>query len=261
MSLKAFIYHHLYVCDEFKLDGETPPSVTSNKGYVSESNSENSSMLSGKWSQRLMSYLKKHEDDNDVPIPPSAPDPAPVLATAVSSQASSVVTVEEEEDYSEENQATVTLQNLLLHQQQQHQTFIESSKPRTVVGMFDQPTRRASISTTYSRESFSSSNSDGSEEESGLEATVYLNNVKDVDELIMNYNDDEESSSGESEQEEKRKMRARKGKHRYARRKSSNVGEDGVSLSERRGRRYLQDKLKVYGDDQTIVVVSLALVC
>ncbi|RCH91033.1 hypothetical protein CU098_003833, partial [Rhizopus stolonifer] len=32
------------------------------------------------------------------------------------------------------------------------------------------------------------------------------------------------------------------------------VGPDGVSLIERRGRRYLQEKLNVFGDDQTIIV-------
>jgi hypothetical protein len=250
MSLKAFIYHHLYVCDEFKVDDdETPPSGTStNKGYVSETNSESSSTLSRKWSQRLMSYLKKHEDvDNDTPVPPPATD--------TSSRASSVAT-EEEEDYSEENQATVTLHNLLLHQQQQ-QSANESNKPRTVVGMFEQAkARRTSVSTTCTRESFSSSNSDDSDQS----ATAYLNNFGDADVLAMNYDDDQDSSSGESDQEEKQK-KARKGKHRYARRKPSNVGEDGVSLTERRGRRYLQDKLKVYGDDQTIVVVSFGLNC
>lgn len=212
MSLKAFIYHHLYVNDEFKLD-ESPPSTFSgsNKGYTSETNSE-SSTISRKWSVRLMSYLKKHED--------------------TTTEENSSVTESENGDYTDENQATITLQN------------VQENKPRTIVGMFEPPKdipRRGSIAFSSRRGSASSSSDDESR------ATF------DKSELNFGADDlmDFEDNSGDSSSDEET---TRKAKHRY--RDLSDIGPDGVSYIEREGRRYLQEKLKLYGDDQTIVVVS-----
>ncbi|KAG1226017.1 hypothetical protein G6F35_003104 [Rhizopus arrhizus] len=102
ISLKAFIYHHLYVTDDFKLENNTS---SFHKGYTSDNNSEASSTvsststLSRKWSQRLLNYLKKHEEEQ-----------------------------ESDDDYSDENQATITPKRVEEKQQQQ---------PRSLVGLFD----------------------------------------------------------------------------------------------------------------------------
>ncbi|KAI8075354.1 uncharacterized protein B0P05DRAFT_547175 [Gilbertella persicaria] len=190
MSLKAFIYHHLYLCNEFDIDEDEGQSSTS-KGYLSETNSE-SSTLSRKWSIRLMNYLKKHED-----------------------QDTDTVSATESEDHSEENQATVTLQDII-----GQKSTGNSDKPRTIVGLFDR---------------------DSSSEEDDTSLNF------DMHDLAIQQLDSDSSSSDEDN------TPVRKGKkHRF--RKNSDIGPDGVSLTERRGRRYLQDKLKVYGDDQTIVV-------
>ncbi|KAI8647469.1 hypothetical protein BD408DRAFT_408611 [Parasitella parasitica] len=297
MSLKAFAYHHLYVCDEFKLDESPSPSTPSNntKGYASETNSE-SSNLSRKWSSRLMNYLKKHEDQESS---------STVAPSVTSSMAPSVEGSEDEdkEDYSEENQATVTLQSL-------GNDSNSKNKPRTVMDLFQQnePTtpatataisqhidyitlndvRSKSIATTHnnnnngrelsnsgtssirSSSSNSSSSSGSSRSNNGGassqcmgEKATYLNfDVDDLDQFGDTPDSDDSSSGGGSEDDlkssEKAKKpvrsNARRGKHRL--RKPSDIGPDGVSFTERRGRRYLQEKLKVYGDDQTIVVVS-----
>lgn len=281
MSLKAFVYHHLYVCDEFKLDESPPPSTpnsSNNKGYTSETNSE-SSTLSRKWSVRLMNYLKKHEDQES----------STTTASAASSVTPSVEVSEdddEDEDYSEENQATVTLQSL------GSKNNSHKNKPNTIIGLFQQdgPTtatttttpsqyidhttlndvRRESISTTYSnsrRESSKSGSSSSSDDEDNLsqymmEEGEYLSFGADDLSQFGDARDSDESSSGSEEDlklsKSKKPVRSgRRGKHRL--RKPSDVGPDGVSFTERRGRRYLQEKLKVYGDDQTIVVVSFFL--
>ncbi|GAN02655.1 hypothetical protein MAM1_0026c02100 [Mucor ambiguus] len=301
MSLKAFVYHHLYVCDEFKLDESPPPSTpsNSNKGYTSESGSE-SSTLSRKWSVRLMNYLKKQEDQES--------SASTITSSATSSAASSVQVSEDEqdEDYSEENQATVTLQSL----NSSHHPHISGSgsnntnnknKPNTIIGLFQQdgPTtatttatpsqyidhttlndvRRESISTTYSvssrrdvspsDDSSRSSSDDNDDQEDTFDQRMRMaENASYLDfgaDDLVQFGDtrdsDDSSTGGESEEDvrsskEHKKLThsRRRGKHRF--RKPSDVGPDGVSFTERRGRRYLQEKLKVYGDDQTIVVVS-----
>lgn len=303
MSLKAFVYHHLYVCDEFKLDESPPPSTpsSSNKGYTSETGSE-SSTLSRKWSVRLMNYLKKHEDQES--------NASTTASSTTSSAAPSVQASEDEEDedYSEENQATVTLQSLNSthhshNNNNNNNNTNNKNKPNTIIGLFQQdgPTtatttaipsqyidhttlndvRRESISTTYSvssrREgsyygnSSRSSSSDGDDEDEEdtfnqhmrmAETASYLD--FGADDLVQfgDTRDSDDSSTGGESEEDTRSSKERKkpshgkrrGKHRL--RKPSDVGPDGVSFTERRGRRYLQEKLKVYGDDQTIVVVS-----
>jgi hypothetical protein len=343
MSLKAFVYHHLYVCDEFKLlDEETPSSSSNsttaaaavNKGYTSETNSE-SSTLSRKWSVRLLNYLRKHEDqENEVAvsrIPSSASsvtsssqhqyhqqlqqqqeqqrqqqmDPPPPPESAATANTAST---EDDQDYSEDNQATVTLQNLLqnnkLHQQQQQQ-----ERPRTIVGLFgattssvgepvttttnatachsshttvDESLRPDNISTALlTRRSSIGSCSSGSSHHlsddygdqlsrvtTSVEQGSFLNfRADDLDYFAGNHQQDDSGDSfsdeEDEEEEDKRKSNHRRrgnrsgGSSKYRhRRKVSDVGPDGVSYTERRGRRYLQEKLKVYGDDQTIVVVS-----
>ncbi|CEP17642.1 hypothetical protein [Parasitella parasitica] len=278
MSLKAFVYHHLYVCDEFKLDESPSPSTPSNnaKGYSSETNSE-SSNLSRKWSVRLMNYLKKHEDQESN---------STNAASTTSSMATSVEASENEDDndYSEENQATVTLQSLGSNNN------LNQNKPKAIMGLFQQsgPTtaataitvnqniehttfnnvRRKSFSTIHSYSSLrgssnsgacSSSSSDNGDTSSqcmredasllgfGLDDLKHFGDTKD--------SEDSSSSVGSEDglKSEKTHSNVRKGKHRL--RKPSDIGPDGVSFTERRGRRYLQEKLKVYGDDQTIVVV------
>lgn len=279
MSLKAFVYHHLYVCDEFKLDESPPPSTpnsSNNKGYTSETNSE-SSILSRKWSVRLMNYLKKHEDQE------SSTATASATSSATPSIEASEDDEDDDEDYSEENQATVTLQSLGSNNNS------NKNKPNTIIGLFQQdgPTtattttttsqyidhttlndvRRESISTTYSnsrRESSKYGSNSSSDDEDTLsqfmvEEGEYLNFGADDSSQFGDTRDSDDSSS-DSEEDlkslKKKKLihRGKRGKHRL--RKPSDVGPDGVSFTERRGRRYLQEKLKVYGDDQTIVVVS-----
>ncbi|KAL9557180.1 hypothetical protein MBANPS3_001522 [Mucor bainieri] len=296
MSLKAFVYHHLYVCDEFKLDESPPPSTpASNKGYTSETGSE-SSTLSRKWSVRLMNYLKKHEDQES--------STSTTASSTTSSAAPSVQASEDEdddEDYSEENQATVTLQSL--NSTHHPHTSGNKNKPNTIIGLFQQdgPTtatttatpsqfidhttlndvRRESISTTYSvnsrrnsdGSSRSSSDDDEDEDDDNEEADAFHQRMRlaenasyldfGADDLVQ-FGDardsDDSSTDGESEEDVKSSKEdtkphpssRRRGKHRL--RKPSDVGPDGVSYTERRGRRYLQEKLKVYGDDQTIVV-------
>lgn len=236
MSLKAFVYHHLYVCDEFKLDDLS--TSTSNVGYASETNSE-SSTLSRKWSVRLMSYLKKHEDqESDLLSRTSSKHTVTEEENDSLSRTSSKHTVtEDEEDYSEENQATVTLQNI--------------TKPGTIAGLFGNPSTRQSVSTRHSSESSSGNSTDEDLYDMTRAATThgsFLNFGAEDLEYFGTQHESEDSSSEEEKPESKRKRRHH--------RKLSDVGPDGVSYTERRGRRYLQDKLKVYGDDQTIVVVS-----
>lgn len=265
MSLKAFVYHHLYVCDEFKLDETTLDTAVVSKGYTSETSE--SSTLSRKWSIRLLNYLKKHED------------PESDLSSRSSSVATTSVhesTTTDDEDYSEENQATVTLQNLLQKNNQQ-------DKPRTIVGLFsatgmgepvitnatastthtiDEDLRRNSISTSYTRESSISSGSSPnlSDDESydlrrppTTEGSFLNFGTEDLDYFGQGHDSDEDDSSSEEEKPKSRPAHRHGSKHRL--RKLSDVGPDGVSYTERRGRRYLQEKMKVYGDDQTIVVV------
>ncbi|KAK4520199.1 uncharacterized protein ATC70_008330 [Mucor velutinosus] len=300
ISLKAFVYHHLYVCEEFKLDESPPPTTpsNSNKGYTSETGSE-SSTLSRKWSVRLMNYLKKHEDQES--------STSTTASSMTSSGASSLQGSEDEEDedYSEENQATVTLQSLNSTHYPHTTTNSSNSthnknKPNTIIGLFQQdgPTtatttatpsqyidhttlndvRRESISTTYSvssrrdlspsdDSSRTSSDDDDDEEEDTFsqrmrmaENASYLDfEADDLVQFSDTRDSDDSSTGGESEEDtrlskehEKPNYSRRRGKHKF--RKPSDVGPDGVSFTERRGRRYLQEKLKVYGDDQTIVV-------
>lgn len=265
MSLKAFVYHHLYVCDEFKLDETASDTATVNKGYTSETSE--SSNISRKWSIRLLNYLKKHEDqENEIPSSASS-SRRPSVATVSSVQET------DEEDYSEENQATVTLHNLLQKNNQQ-------DKPRTIVGLFgatgmgepvtttttasskhtmDQDLRRNSVSTTYTQDDGSSlSSSPNLSDDEGYDLTrattsgSFLNfGTEDLDYFGQTHEDTDDSSS----EEEKPKSRPRRPGSKHRLRKLSDVGPDGVSYTERRGRRYLQEKLKVYGDDQTIIVV------
>ncbi|KAI9269641.1 hypothetical protein EDC94DRAFT_599500 [Helicostylum pulchrum] len=267
MSLKAFVYHHLYVCDEFKLDETASDTAVVSKGYTSEASE--SSTLSRKWSIRLLNYLKKQEDpESDL----SSRSPSSVATASVHES-----TTTDDEDYSEENQATVTLQNLLQKNNQQ-------DKPRTIVGLFsatgmdepvitnatasttthtiDEDLRRDSISTSYTRESSVSSGSSpnlSDDEEYALRRPLttegsFLNfGTEDLEYFGQEHcSDDEEDSSSEEEKPKTRPPRRHGSKHRL--RKLSDVGPDGVSYTERRGRRYLQEKMKVYGDDQTIVV-------
>lgn len=263
MSLKAFVYHHLYVCDEFKLIDETPSDATANKGYTSETSE--SSTLSRRWSVRLLNYLKKHEDPDD----DSASRYSSVSATNANKQES--IATDDDEDYSEENQATVTLQNLLNKSNRQ-------DKPRTVVGLFGSTSEavinpmnvtgstadqsRASISTRYSSSSESSPNLSDDDYD--------LSRVPTTNGSILNFDTDDlgyfgqehqaDSDDDNSSQEEKSKIRpSRRHGSRHRTRKPSDVGPDGVSYTERRGRRYLQEKMKVYGDDQTIVVVCISV--
>ncbi|RCH93984.1 hypothetical protein CU097_005718 [Rhizopus azygosporus] len=211
ISLKAFIYHHLYASDEFQLEN-IKSSHHTQKGYTSDNNSEagsstvssSSTTLSRKWSQRLLGYLKKHEDQ------------------------------EEEEDYSEDNQETVTPHRLMQEQQ--------STLP--LADLFHQRPRRNSVSTIYSMSSCGS-------DHSGISDRNLLHQELTANDHAL-FEEDEEEEEEEDGIEE------------YShRRKQEQVGPDGVSLIERRGRRFLQDKLRVYGDDQTIVVVSdyMALAC
>lgn len=255
MSLKAFVYHHLYVCDEFKLMDEAPSDAQSlNKGYNSETSE--SSTLSRRWSVRLLNYLKKHEDpEEDVPSKRSS--------ISTTSSSSAIVTNPpqegtDEEDYSEENQATVTLQNLLLNKNIQ-------DKPRTVVGLFSNTTDNLLV---HEEERYSSSSGSSPRLSDGDPFDLTTNNAS-----LLNFQGDDldyfgqthlidtdyevEDTESSSEEEEKPKRPSRRHGSQYSRsRKPSDVGPDGVSYTERRGRRYLQEKMKVYGDDQTIVVVS-----
>lgn len=262
MSLKAFVYHHLYVCDEFKLIDETPSdAATVNKGYTSETSE--SSTLSRRWSVRLLNYLKKHEDQEDDVVSRRSS----VSATTTNNQDSQTT---DDEDYSEENQATVTLQNLLHKSNQQ-------DKPRTVVGLFGATSeavtnttnatassaiaeRRKSISTTYTTSSGSSPNlSDDDYDLSRVPTTngSLLNfNIDDLGYFGQEHQVDSDDDSSSQEEKPKSKPSRRHGS-RHRSRKPSDVGPDGVSYTERRGRRYLQEKMKVYGDDQTIVVVCI----
>ncbi|CEG83414.1 hypothetical protein RMATCC62417_17338 [Rhizopus microsporus] len=204
ISLKAFIYHHLYASDEFQLEN-IKSSHHAQKGYTSDNNSEagsstvssSSTTLSRKWSQRLLSYLKKHEDQED-------------------------------EDYSEDNQETVTPHRLMQEQQ--------STLP--LADLFHQRPRRNSVSTIYSMSSCGSDNS-------GISDRNLFHQELTADDHALLEEDEEEEEEEEDDIKE------------YShRRKQEQVGPDGVSLIERRGRRFLQEKLRVYGDDQTIVVVS-----
>ncbi|KAG2235710.1 hypothetical protein INT48_009125 [Thamnidium elegans] len=255
MSLKAFVYHHLYVCDEFKLDETASDTAVVSKGYTSEASE--SSTLSRKWSIRLLNYLKKQED------------PETDLSSRSSSAATASVhdsTTTDDEDYSEENQATVTLQNLLQKNNQQ-------DKPRTIVGLFsatgmdepvitnatasttthtiDQDLRRNSISTTYTRESsISSGSSPNLSDDEGYDLRrppttdrSFLNfGAEDLEYFGQAHESDEDDSSSEEEKPKSRPARRHGSKHRL--RKLSDVGPDGVSYTERRGRRYLQEKMK-----------------
>lgn len=307
MSLKAFVYHHLYVCDEFKLlNEETPssaPSVNKEKGYTSETNSE-SSTLSRKWSVRLLNYLKKHEDQENEVVLSRPPSRASSVASSSSHSrpqqkpqqqqeqqqqiATESSTTEDDQDYSEDNQATVTLQMIQQKAKQQE-------RPRTIVGLFGSATssvagepvtttlnatgcchtdiareRRESISTffTASRKNSTDSGdshsprhlSDDEEEYQRapltMEGSLMNFGPEDLDYFGQQHSGNSSSSSSEEEEEEAEKSSHHGGSRHHRRRKLSDIGPDGISYTERRGRRYLQEKLKVYGDDQTIIVVS-----
>lgn len=293
MSLKAFIYHHLYVCDGFKLDDVVSASASNtsnvNKGYASETGSE-SSTLSRKWSVRLMNYLKKHEDQENnttTAIKEKLSRPPSRASTTSTTSISRHSTHEdiEEENYSDENQATVTLQNLMKKNKQEN-------KPRTIVGLFGSTsagepvtsitnTTVKSVSATSRRNSSDSSigSHDMSDDEAGVVVAAdyslkrppistersFLNfGAEDLEcfggAQLESSSDDSSLSEVEEEGHEKsktvRRSHSSRDKNHNSSRRLSDIGPDGVSYTERRGRRYLQEKLKVYGDDQTIVVVS-----
>ncbi|KAI8376919.1 hypothetical protein BD560DRAFT_422213 [Blakeslea trispora] len=196
MSLKAFIYHHLHISEEFSLEEDD-----TNKGYASETSE--SSTISRKWSLRLINYLKKQEDQDDH---------------------------SERSNSDEENQATVTLQDILPHP--------AVDRPANVTSLFHTIESTQATSHSSRRESISSISS-----QDRMSQLSFLN--FDPDELLF------EESSSSSEEESSRRRRLHPKKHRF---RQFDIGPDGVSLMERRGRHYLQEKLKVYGDDQTIVV-------
>ncbi|KAG2202281.1 hypothetical protein INT47_010729, partial [Mucor saturninus] len=268
MSLKAFVYHHLYLCDEFKLTEESVPSDTQSvhKGYTSETSE--SSTLSRRWSVRLLNYLKKHEDppDDDSISRRSSVSTSvstvPIATTPAPPPPPEQETTDDEEDYSEENQATVTLQNL----------FNKQDQPRTVLGLFPSHSDTLLVNQGYGS---SSDSSPGSAHHSMMddfdlrpnESLLNFRETEEEEELdyfgrTTHPDTDEEVSSSEEEEEERSKRRPSRRYRRHVRsRKPSDVGPDGVSYTERRGRRYLQEKMKVYGDDQTIVVVSYLATC
>ena len=259
MSLKAFIYHHLYVCDDFKFD-ESETCESNNKGYVSESNSESSTTLSRKWSQRLMSYLKKSEEvDNTLSRTPSrTPSRTSSRPPSRTPSITNLKSMTDDEDYSEDNQATVTLQNLMKN---------NNEKPRTIVGLF--PSKSVEPVTTTANATASHShtmeenisristrrNSCQSTDSSTSDDDIYSRGPMTTEGSFLNFGAQDldyfgvQDSDSSSDQEVEFSKRCKK----------KDVGPDGVSYTERRGRRFLQDKLKVYGDDQTIVVVSLIL--
>ncbi|KAI7907216.1 uncharacterized protein BX663DRAFT_495216 [Cokeromyces recurvatus] len=277
ISLKAFVYHHLYVSDEFQLDESPLSSAASNKGYVSETNSE-SSTLSRKWSVRLMNYLKKYEDQESTLE--LALNTTKINST--SSALSSVKSNHDEDDFSEENQATVTLQNFSMQ---------NNSKPRTVLGLFNQPTtrnevipdnpqtltdenlsllRNDSFFPTYSdysrRESVISKSSSTSHDDEANDGDTINRSTSSLEfnmsELIQ-YDEEQDTnsySSSDSDGDEEvstYSMRRQRRRYKASRKKPNNdqdLGPDGISYIERRGRQYLQEKFKVYGDDQTIVI-------
>lgn len=141
---------------------------------------------------------------------------------------------QEEEDYSEDNQETVTPHRLMQEQQ--------STLP--LADLFHQRPRRNSVSTIYSMSSCGSDHS----------------GVSDRNLLHQELTADDHALFEEDEKEDEEEDGTEEYSHR---RKQEQVGPDGVSLIERRGRRFLQEKLRVYGDDQTIVVVSgyMTLAC
>ncbi|KAI9469866.1 MAG: hypothetical protein EXX96DRAFT_623462 [Benjaminiella poitrasii] len=288
MSLKAFIYHHLYVSDEFQLDESPPPSsAASSKGYISETNSE-SSTLSRKWSARLMNYLKKHEyQESSINTTEIASQTSTANAIKTNSTAPTQPSMhsengspkDDEEDYSEENQATVTLQNVSMQ---------GDSKPRTVVGLFDAEQAPAnnesiadgrhhltdenlsrlnsdSLSRSYNhqgrRNSAISNISSSSSNGTSINRVTTTDLDFDLNGLIQ-YGDDQDNNSysSSSEEEENAIVHSTRRSHRRYKNKirdcdnMEDIGSDGISYIERRGRQYLQEKFKVYGDDQTIVI-------
>jgi hypothetical protein len=235
MSLKAFVYHHLYVCDEFHQH-------TTTSGYVSEAGST-SSAVARKWSvRRIMNYLKRIEERENKEngydeLPPSdivsttsesylmTDDEDEDFFTAETQRTSEKTEDEDEdEDYAEENQATVTLESLQKEQPNKSLTTIfPDLQMNTATSSKPVARTEGSVSTTYSNNNISG----------------YFDYVPPGD-YYTNDDSSEYSSSSNEEVDE--------------------VRPDGMTYIEQRGRQYLQDKLKVYGDDQTIVVVSLYIV-
>ncbi|KAI8986592.1 hypothetical protein BDB01DRAFT_786173 [Pilobolus umbonatus] len=261
MSLKTFVYYHLNKTDEFKIE-DTPTDTTVNKGYISETNSE-SSINSRKWSVRIMNYIKKKEREEERED-----------GYADDTSTTGSVTEEDDKDYSDENQATITLHNI-----QQ----MKENKPRPLQGLFDyvpapsknlekadHEARRESVTTNYSRRASIDSEEDlnhmmdgsflnfGKEDfDFGSHMSTMESEEDDDSQSIQSDNGSLGSLYHEQVKSARQVVEALRQKIRASKKddmKQSDLGPDGVSHLERRGRKYLQDKFKVYGDDQTIIV-------
>lgn len=242
-----------------------------------------------------MNYLKKHEDQESS-ASTTASSTTSSAAPSVQASEDEGEEEEEDYSEENQATVTLQSLNSTLHLQGSSSTTNNKNKPNTIIGLFQQdgPTtatttatpsqyidhttlndvRRESISTTYSvssRRELSPSDDSSSDEDDEdtfnqrmrmAENASYLDfGADDLAQFDDTHDSDDSSTGGESEEDvrpskehKKPNHGRRRGKHRF--RKLSDVGPDGVSFTERRGRRYLQEKLKVYGDDQTIVVVS-----
>ncbi|KAG0172310.1 Guanine nucleotide exchange protein smcr8 [Apophysomyces sp. BC1015] len=241
MALKAYVYHHMYVGEYVELDNPDAGESIS-KGYMSESSSEGNG-LNRKWSvRRIMNYLKRIEEreykTDDYTTPASTPVseslPSSSLHTQILKQFQNNLneSLDEEGSLSDENEATVTLQNV----GEQPMSLLDFNwYPSTVL---DTETRRRP-SESFSEFSTSSST-----------------NYFQYGDICFD-NEEEELSSGSSRNsifEEQQIPERPAGTSQ-----PENLDPDGLSLNERRGRQFLQEKLDVYGDDQTIIVYMATL--
>ncbi|KAF7724142.1 Guanine nucleotide exchange protein smcr8 [Apophysomyces ossiformis] len=234
MALKAYIYRHMYVGEDEIFDGIDIGESTS-KGYTSESSLDGNG-LSRTWSvRRVMNYLKRIEEREQRSEKPTSTVTTPVSESLPSSLHAQILkrfqidlanSPEEEDNLSDENEATVTLQSV----NEQPTSLLDFNwYPPSVLD--PDIHRRPS-------ESFS---------ECSSSATNYFQ-----DRDISSDNEEEDLSSGSSKdslcEENPISEQLCRGSQ------PEDLGSDGLSSNERRGRRFLQEKLDVYGDDQTIIV-------
>ncbi|KAI8969258.1 hypothetical protein BDF20DRAFT_894050 [Mycotypha africana] len=303
ISLKSCMYHHLSKMDEFNVNdnnsaftASSPFCTELNRECISETNSEQST-ISRRWSQRLMTYLRKNEaqqhqsESTGYDTSNNRQSASLITKYLPNSELNTIETQREnaeKEDYSEENQATVTLQSIQLKR-----SSTSSSRPRTVTDIFqqnlpttlsmcdDRPISQSSIACTaiegIERSSISSTNSSRRVSMASLNndpKAIYTHFVaEDTKEsnddqltmqdlqLMLNVNDlnsldDDERESASTTCRSPRQYNGNDADSIEDSVTDTNQQQQLYDMTdiEQRGRYFLQKELKVYGDDQTIII-------
>ncbi|KAI9013389.1 hypothetical protein CLU79DRAFT_769125 [Phycomyces nitens] len=238
IALKAYVYHHMFVKGRGMTDDDPQSPLTSEPTTPHSKDdmpSDSDNELGRKWSvRRIMNYLNRieqRENQSEFSHPKFSS-----LHRHILNQFPGTEEEEEEEEeetsFSDENEITVTPHSLHYDQVQP-----QPSRPTTIADMNWFP-----FSPAKPRRRPSEAGSESSAGESSQTLAKECNQV-----LLESSSED---SSGEDVEEDMRRTRS------HSRRSLQSEDEQMESLSsmEKQGRRFLQEKLRVYGDDQTIVV-------